>query len=104
MLVEQAHELAIAARVAAQDARTGLLHHLLYERCHGIKLIAQSLQRQLLQDVCRPFHSFGDLFRVSLGLSQHSAGGIEQLAVGALELVLALFGLGARRAGDVEHP
>ena len=47
--LEQAHELAVAARVAVHDARTGLLHHLPHERHHGIELIAQVRQRQLLR-------------------------------------------------------
>jgi hypothetical protein len=59
--LEQAENLAVGARVAAQDARSGLLHHLPDERHHRIELAAQVLQRQLLQDVGRSFHARGDL-------------------------------------------
>jgi hypothetical protein len=51
--LEQAENLAVGAGVAAQDARSGLLHHLPDQRPHRIDLAAQVLQRQLLQDVGR---------------------------------------------------
>src|SRR3979490_1308041 len=39
-----------------------------------------------------------------LCLSYHSAGRIEQLAIGSMEPVPALLGPGARRPGDVQDP
>ena len=83
----------IAARVAAQDARAGLFHHLSGERHHGIKLVAQALQRQLLYNVGRALHARGDFLREAFGLPCHPTGGIEQLTVGALEFLLALLSL-----------
>src|SRR6478672_9669128 len=91
--LEQTHELAVAARVAAQDARAGLFHHLSDERHHGIKLVAQALQRQLLYNVGRALHARGDFLREAFGLPRHPTGGIEQLTVGALEFLLALLAL-----------
>src|SRR3954451_6921515 len=67
--------------------------------------IALSLSRSpssALHDGGRALQAHGNLAGEPLGLSHHTAGGIEQLAVGALELLLALLGLGARRARDVE--
>ena len=62
---------AVAARVAVQDARAGLFHHLSDERHHGIKLVAQALQRQLLYNVGRALHARGDFLREAFGLPRH---------------------------------
>jgi hypothetical protein len=72
--LEQAENLAVGARVAAQDARSGLLHHLPDERHHRINLAAQVLQRQSLQDVGRSFHARGDLGGKTLCLPHHPTG------------------------------
>jgi hypothetical protein len=58
---KQAEELAFEARLAAEDARSGLLHHLLDERNHRVDFPAQALERQLLPDIPRPLHACGDL-------------------------------------------
>src|SRR5205085_11895343 len=52
--LEQAEELAFKARLAAEDARSRLLHHLPDERNHRVDLPAQAVERQLLQDLPRP--------------------------------------------------
>src|SRR4029434_5881261 len=72
--LEQAEDLAFGMCVAAEDARPRLLHHLLDQRHHGVELLAQSFERQLLQGVPRALGSTGDLFGEPLRLSHHSAG------------------------------
>jgi hypothetical protein len=81
-----------------------LFHHLLDQRHHRVELLAQALEHRLLQDVPRALRSSDDLFGELLRLSHHSAGRIEQLAIGSIELLLALLGSGARRPGDVQNP
>ena len=102
--LEQAEDLAFGMCVAAEDARPRLLHHLLDQRHHGVELLAQSFERQLLQGVPRALGSSGDLFGEPLGLSHHSAGRVEQLAISSLELFTALLGSRARGPGDVQDP
>src|SRR5260370_42071 len=60
--------------------------------------------RHLLQDVPRALRSSGDLFGEPLRLSHHSAGRIEQLAIGSIELLPALLSSGALRPGDSQDP
>src|ERR1700674_2391926 len=71
--LEQADNLAFAARIAAEDAGAGLLHHLAHQRHHRLDLRAQALQRQLLADIARAFHPGGDLRGEALRLPDHAA-------------------------------
>jgi hypothetical protein len=57
---EHAEELAFTARVAAEDAGSGLLHHLPDERHHLVELCPQAFQRQLLEHTRSPLHAFSD--------------------------------------------
>src|SRR6202166_1445839 len=102
--LEQAEEFAFGVCVTAEDTRSRLLHHLLDQRYHRVELLAQTFERQLLQDVPRALRSSGDLFGESLRLSHHSAGRVEQLAIGSIEPLPALLGSGARSPGDVQDP
>src|SRR5580658_4126908 len=59
--LEQAEELALTARVAAEDTCPGLLHHLPDARRHQVKFLPQALQCQLFQNAPRPLHALGYL-------------------------------------------
>src|SRR5439155_1308950 len=96
--LEQTDKLAFEARLAAQDTRSRLLHHLPDERNHAVEFFAQPFERQLLHDIPRPLHAGGNLFREPLRLSHHPAGGIEQLPVSPLEPFLLRLAFGARRS------
>src|SRR6202162_5793004 len=102
--LEQAEDLALGVGVAAENTRSRLLHHLFDQRHHRVELLAQAFEHQLLQDVPRALRSSSDLFGEPLRLSHYSAGRIEQLAIGSIELLPALLGSGARRPGDVQDP
>ncbi len=101
--LEHAQELAVAAGVAAEDAGAGLLHHLLDQRHHRLDLVTQAVERELRQHAGGLFDAGGDLAGEALGLADHAARRIEQMAIGPLEPVLAGLGFGARRPRDPEH-
>ena len=87
-----------------EDTRPRLLHHLLDQRHHRVELLAQAFERQLLQNAPGALRSSNNFFGEPLRLSNHSAGRIEQLAIGSIEPFSALLGSGARRPGDVQDP
>ena len=58
--LEQAEDLALRARLAVEDAFPGLPHDMTDQRQHRIELLAQAIQRELLQHVGRPLYPFGD--------------------------------------------
>src|SRR6202162_6024206 len=93
--LEHAEELAFGVRVAAEDTRPRLLHHLLDQRHHRVELLAQTLERQLLQNAPGALRSSNNFFGEPLRLSNHSAGRIEQLAISSIEPFSALLGSGA---------
>src|SRR5512133_2833278 len=70
----------------------------------SVELLAQAFERQLLQNAPGALRSSNNFFGVPLRLSNHSAGRIEQLAIGSIEPFSALLGSGARRPGDVQDP
>src|SRR5271166_84893 len=86
--LKQAEELAFTARVAAEDAGSGLFHHLPDQQRYFIELPARAVQRQLFQDSRRPLHSLGDLLGEALRLTHHPARCTQQLAIALLQLVL----------------
>ncbi len=47
--LKQTEQLAFAARIAVEDARPGLFHHVFDPRRHLIKLLLQAFQRRLRQ-------------------------------------------------------
>jgi hypothetical protein len=49
--LEQAEDLAFGARIIAEDARSGLFHHLLDARYHRVDFLTQAFQSQLLHEV-----------------------------------------------------
>ena len=59
-------------RIATENSRTGLLHHLLHPRRHGVQLFAQAFEGGLFEDIARCFHACHDLVREALRLSHHS--------------------------------
>src|SRR5262249_5754048 len=59
--LEQAEDLALRARLAVVDAFPRLPHDMTDPRQHRIELLAQAIQRELLQHVGRLLYAFGEL-------------------------------------------
>src|SRR6478736_6465744 len=75
--LEHAEELAFGVCVAAEDARSRLLHHLPDQRHHGVEPLAEAFKHQLLQNAPRALRSSDNFFGEPLRLSNHPAGRIE---------------------------
>ena len=59
--LEEAEQLVLHVRVAAEDARAGLPHHVLDARHEGLQLAPQAVERRLVHHIGGTFHARGNL-------------------------------------------
>src|SRR6185312_3270465 len=100
---EQTEQLTFAPRVAAEDSSPGLLHDLPDARDHQIKLLAQTIQRNLLQERLHSLHSPTDLLGESSCLADYAARRVQQTRIALLQFVLIERTLGTRHPPDLQE-
>ena len=91
-------------RVATENSRTGLLHHLLHPRRHRIQLFAQAFEGGLFEDIARCFHARRNLAREALRLSDHPRDGHQQFFVSLLQSLFARAALAACGPSNLQNP
>src|SRR5271169_534757 len=102
--LEDADQLLGYMRVATENSRTSLLHHLLHPRRHRVQLFAQAFEGGLFEDIARCLHARRDLAREALRLSHHSRDGRQQLFVSLLQPLFASAALAACGPSNLQKP
>src|ERR1700730_12928971 len=99
--LEQAEDLGLVVRVAVEDARSCLGDDLPHARYHLLELAPEAVERGMHRRARRVPLPIHDLPGEALGLPDHAARGIEQIAIGLVQPVLALRANGASRAPNL---